>query len=177
MIRLSVCHLTTLLMLPFLPGAVGCEVSDSDRCTHGYVWSDVEKACLESTDSGSGPDSDEPVNTADSDTGGDSSMPDTADSAPDTDDTASSGTSPELGIGEACMDDEGCATYLASFCLKDPTNPAGEGMCTISDCTAELCGDQLTCCDCTTSAFIPWPSPVCVPNGDVATLQSVGCGC
>lgn len=145
----------------------GCVVDDSDRCLDDAVWSEEERACIpkpvvSDTDTTPTGDSESSVDTTPADT-----------NPGDSDTTDGEGS----GLGENCTGDDSCATYQASYCLKDPMAPNDPGICSVPNCTASDCGADFACCDCTSSALVPWPTPVCAPAGDAGTLGSVGCTC
>ena len=142
----------------------GCTVDDDERCVDGYVWNDVEKACLLPIDTSAADDTvSETVQGEDTGTSTDSST--------------GSDSEPEIGLGETCVDDNSCSGYQANYCLLDPSAPSNPGICTILNCTAGGCGGQFTCCDCAKSPFVTLPGPICAPNSNVADLSQALCEC
>jgi hypothetical protein len=138
-----------------------CTVSSTDRCAEGRVWSDQYKGCLD------------PV--AANDAGGIGGQGNTANS-----DASVDAAQPGDSFGAECLSAAECTGPKGTYCLLDPTNPSAPGMCTVLNCTASDCaGTGTTCCDCTKSPMLGsvWPAALCVPDSNVATLNSIGCSC
>lgn len=143
---------------------IGCVVDDADRCLGKYTWNAAQSACVPKSDN---IDTDT-INTVDTAT--------TTSSESEVE--VSSDTQPEQGLGEVCNSDAECVGFEASYCMLNPMSPGDPGICTISDCDADVCGEDYTCCDCSSSAILnTWTLPLCIPNENVSNLTMAGCTC
>lgn len=140
--------------------ALGCSVSEKERCSEGRIWSDAYHGCLDAVGGASG-------------TGGSSST------APDADQDAKTETAAADNLGAACTEDTDCEGGGATFCLLNPQTPSAPGYCTILNCDSAACGASFDCCNCTASPVVAsiLPKPVCIPTSGVAQLTSLSCTC